>query len=60
MAGPGYCKCPEVWTYSDGCSMMLYLSDILREGFGVLACAWHPHQPWLFTAGADGRAYLWA
>ena len=30
------------------------------QGFGVLACAWHPHQPWLFTAGSDGRAYLWA
>eukprot|EP00434_Breviolum_minutum_P017095 symbB.v1.2.015086.t1/scaffold1118.1/size136889/9 len=33
---------------------------MINQGFGVLACAWHPHQPWLFTAGSDGRAYLWA
>lgn len=33
---------------------------MVNQGFGVLACAWHPHQPWLFTAGSDGRAYLWA
>eukprot|EP00913_Durusdinium_trenchii_P033156 g31039.t1 len=33
---------------------------MVNQGFGVLSCAWHPHQPWLFTAGADGRAYLWA
>ncbi|OLQ04452.1 Ribosome biogenesis protein BOP1 [Symbiodinium microadriaticum] len=33
---------------------------MVNQGFGVLACAWHPHQPWLFTAGSDGRVYLWA
>lgn len=26
---------------------------------GVLDVAWHPTQPWLFTAGADGTAVLW-
>ncbi len=25
---------------------------------GVTACAWHPTQPWLFTAGADGKLCL--
>ncbi|CAJ1402027.1 unnamed protein product [Effrenium voratum] len=33
---------------------------MVNQGFGVLSCAWHPVQPWLFTAGADGRAFLWA
>lgn len=32
----------------------------VNQGFGVLACAWHPAQPWLFTAGADHRVFLWA
>jgi ribosome biogenesis protein ERB1 len=27
---------------------------------GVQALAWHPQQPWLLTAGADGTARLWA
>ena len=26
---------------------------------GVQALAFHPRQPWLFTAGADGRVLLW-
>jgi ribosome biogenesis protein ERB1 len=26
---------------------------------GVQALAWHPSQPWLATAGADGTARLW-
>jgi ribosome biogenesis protein ERB1 len=26
---------------------------------GVSAIAWHPAQPWLVTAGADGTARLW-
>jgi len=30
------------------------------QGLGVLDCTWHPQQPWLFTAGADHRVYLWA
>lgn len=25
---------------------------------GVLACVFHPTQPWLFTAGADGQIHL--
>lgn len=25
---------------------------------GVLTCAFHPTQPWLFTGGADGRIFL--
>eukprot|EP00929_Paragymnodinium_shiwhaense_P050506 TRINITY_DN2541_c0_g1_i1.p1 TRINITY_DN2541_c0_g1~~TRINITY_DN2541_c0_g1_i1.p1 ORF type:complete len:740 (-),score=206.06 TRINITY_DN2541_c0_g1_i1:189-2408(-) len=33
---------------------------IVNQGLGVLDCQWHPHQPWLFTAGADGKVYLWA
>jgi len=32
----------------------------VNQGFGVLACAWHPNQPWLVTAGADHRVFLWA
>jgi len=32
----------------------------VHQGFGVLSCTWHPHQPWLFTAGADHRVYMWA
>ena len=29
------------------------------DGLGVLDAAFHPTQPWLFTAGADGLAVLW-
>jgi len=32
----------------------------VNQGLGVLDCCWHPHQPWLFTAGADGRVFMWA
>lgn len=32
----------------------------VHEGLGVLDCVWHPQQPWLFTAGADGHVYMWA
>jgi ribosome biogenesis protein ERB1 len=32
----------------------------INQGFGVLDCAWHPTQPWLFTAGADHQVFLWA
>ena len=28
-------------------------------GLGVLHCVFHPTQPWLFTAGADGLARLY-
>jgi ribosome biogenesis protein ERB1 len=27
--------------------------------FGVLAMAFHPTQPWIFTGGADGRIFLY-
>ena len=27
-------------------------------GLGALAMVWHPSQPWLFSAGADGRIHL--
>ncbi|CAN0027698.1 unnamed protein product, partial [Laminaria digitata] len=27
-------------------------------GLGVMALAFHPRQPWLFTAGADGAVRL--
>mmetsp|Transcript_29615 Transcript_29615/g.68880 ORF Transcript_29615/g.68880 Transcript_29615/m.68880 type:complete len:764 (+) Transcript_29615:52-2343(+) len=33
---------------------------LINQGLGVLDCMWHPTQPWLFTAGADGCCYLWA
>jgi len=32
----------------------------VHQGLGVLCCAWHPNQPWLFTSGADHRVYLWS
>jgi len=31
----------------------------VRAHAGVAAIAWHPQQPWLVTAGADGVARLW-
>ncbi|CBQ69545.1 related to ERB1-Protein required for maturation of the 25S and 5.8S ribosomal RNAs [Sporisorium reilianum SRZ2] len=31
----------------------------VRNGLGVLDVKWHPTQPWLFSAGADGNAVLW-
>jgi ribosome biogenesis protein ERB1 len=33
---------------------------VVNQGLGVLDCTWHPSQPWLFTAGADSRVFLWA
>jgi len=33
---------------------------LINQGLGVLDLLWHPHQPWLITAGADGCVYLWA
>lgn len=26
---------------------------------GILDLIWHPKEPWLFSAGADGTARLW-
>ena len=31
----------------------------IRDRLGVLDCIFHPDQPWLFSAGADGRLLLW-
>ncbi|SPC64474.1 related to ERB1 - Protein required for maturation of the 25S and 5.8S ribosomal RNAs [Ustilago sp. UG-2017b] len=31
----------------------------VKGGLGVLDVKWHPNQPWLFSAGADGNAVLW-
>lgn len=31
---------------------------VLLRLAGVLDCVWHPHQPWVFTAGADGSICL--
>ena len=28
-------------------------------GLGVMDVTWHPTEPWLFSAGADGTARLW-
>ena len=30
----------------------------ITNKFGVLASAFHPSQPWLFTGGADGKIFL--
>ncbi len=27
-------------------------------GLGVMDCQFHPRQPWIFSAGADGRVFL--
>mmetsp|Transcript_20125 Transcript_20125/g.35768 ORF Transcript_20125/g.35768 Transcript_20125/m.35768 type:complete len:833 (-) Transcript_20125:142-2640(-) len=29
------------------------------DGLGVLDCVFHPTQPWIFSAGADGRVQLY-
>ena len=29
------------------------------DDFGVMSIVWHPTQPWLFSAGADGYMKLW-
>lgn len=31
----------------------------ITGGLGVLHCVFHPTQPWVFTAGADGRIHLY-
>jgi ribosome biogenesis protein ERB1 len=31
----------------------------VEQGLGILDAKWHPSQPWLLTAGADGDARLW-
>jgi len=31
----------------------------ITDGFGVYNIAFHPHQPWIFSAGADGQVILW-
>ena len=31
----------------------------VQNGLGVLDLKWHPSQPWVFSAGADGNAHLW-
>ncbi|KAL3920238.1 MAG: hypothetical protein SGILL_003360 [Bacillariaceae sp.] len=31
----------------------------IRNKYGVLNLSWHPTQPWIFTAGADGRLFLY-
>jgi len=28
------------------------------KSLGALSMVWHPHQPWLFSAGADGNIHL--
>lgn len=33
---------------------------VAKGQFGILDCAWHPSEAWLFTAGADGKLLLWA
>lgn len=30
------------------------------DSYGVLDCAFHPTQPWLFTAGGDGQVLLFS
>lgn len=31
----------------------------VKSSLGVLAVHWHPREPWLLSAGADGTARLW-
>lgn len=31
----------------------------VKDSLGVLDTVWHPKQPWLFSAGADGVARMW-
>jgi len=30
-----------------------------KDHVGIMACAFHPTRPWLFSAGADGDILLW-
>ncbi len=57
------CACvPQV--YSDLMTNPLLVPlKVLRgharsDAAGVLDCVWHPTQPWLVTAGADGKLCL--
>lgn len=31
----------------------------VKSGYGVMDCQWHPKQPWIYSAGADGSIKLW-
>lgn len=31
----------------------------VKQSLGILNVVWHPREPWLFSAGADGTARLW-
>jgi ribosome biogenesis protein ERB1 len=33
--------------------------DGRKDGLGILDCTFHPTQPWVLTAGADGKVVLW-
>lgn len=33
--------------------------QVTSGGLGVMDLAWHPTEPWLISAGADGTARLW-
>ena len=49
---------------SNSFSRLVSLDQILRghstkDGLNVLDCVFHPRQPWLATAGADGTARLY-
>lgn len=37
---------------------VLHCHDV-QDGVGVMSCAWHPNQPWLFTAGADAAIHMY-
>jgi ribosome biogenesis protein ERB1 len=39
--------------------LLLFSNSQVVNSSGVLDCAFHPTQPWLFTAGADGDVMLW-
>jgi len=32
---------------------------VAKDGLGVLDLCWHPAQPWIVSAGADGTVRLW-
>jgi len=31
----------------------------VTDNEGILDCVFHPNQPWIFTAGADGNIHLY-
>ncbi len=37
---------------------ILKAHKVTKDDLGVLDCVFHPTQPWLFTAGADGVVNL--